>query len=163
MSQCLRILHLEDNPADAELIKVLLAKEGVSCKVTTVKTKGGFLAALEQERFDMIMSDYTLPAFDGLSALDLAKEKAPDCPFIFLSGTLGEEAAVESLKRGATDYALKDRSSRLGAVIRRALREAREQAERKRTEEQLRDSERRYRDLFEYRSEEHTSELQSPM
>jgi two-component system, cell cycle sensor histidine kinase and response regulator CckA len=133
----LRILHLEDSPADAELIKSILPASGIDCIVTCVKSRGEFKTALEQHTYDLIISDYKLPGFDGLSALEMAREKAPDCPFIFVSGALGEEAAIESLKRGATDYLLKDRLGRLGAAVRRALREAAESAEKKVLEAQL--------------------------
>ncbi len=140
MKPQLDILLLEDNSSDAELVPEMLRAEGVACDVTWVKQQRDFLAALDQRRFDVILSDYTLPGFDGLSALAIAKQKAPDCPVIFLSGTLGEEAAVESLKQGATDYVLKDRPARLATAIQRALRESAEQVERKRTEEELKRS-----------------------
>src|SRR4029077_20440988 len=107
MKSPLQILHLEDNPKDAELIQAILETEGIVCDVTRVDTEADFLASIDHCSFDLILTDYTLPSFDGLSALKTALEKRPDVPFIFVSGTLGEEAAVEALKIGATDYILK--------------------------------------------------------
>src|SRR5258705_7208538 len=134
MKPPLRILHLEDNPTDAELIQGILETEGIICAVTRVDTQADFFASIEQGGFDLILTDYTLPAFDGLSALKIAVEKCPDVPFIFVSGTLGEEVAIEALKIGATDYILKQRLSRIVPSVHRALREAKERAERKRAE-----------------------------
>ena len=138
MSAIIRILHLEDNPADAELMQFMLAREGIDCAIRRVETRADFERALAEDQFDLIISDYTLPSFDGRSALEIARQKYPQVPFIFVSGTIGEEAAVESLKEGAVDYVLKDRTSRLVASVRRAIREARERAERQRIEEELR-------------------------
>jgi diguanylate cyclase (GGDEF)-like protein len=137
MNQPLRILHLEDNPNDAELTLDRLALDGIACESVRVQTRAEFLAALEQGEFDLILSDYSIPSFDGGSALILAREKRPDIPFIFLSGTIGEERAIEALKTGATDYVLKDRSARLGPAIRRALSDVEERAQRRRAEEQI--------------------------
>ena len=134
MKSPLHILHLEDNPNDAELIQAALESEGIVSHVVRVETRDDFLAAVEQGRFDVILADYTLPTFDGLSALIMAREKCPDVPFIFVSGTLGEEVAIETLKIGATDYLLKERLSRVGPSLRRALREGQEREERKRAE-----------------------------
>jgi PAS domain S-box-containing protein len=134
MKSPLRILHLEDNPHDAELIQAVLEAEGIVCQVTRVDTQADFFASLEQVGFDIILADYTLPSFDGLSALKITLEKCPDVPFIFVSGTLGEEVAIEALKIGATDYILKQRLSRIVPSVHRALRESKERAERKRAE-----------------------------
>jgi GAF domain-containing protein/ActR/RegA family two-component response regulator len=134
MKSPLRILHLEDNPHDAELIQAVLEAEGIVCQVTRVDTQADFFASLEQVGFDIILADYTLPSFDGLSALKITLEKCPDVPFIFVSGTLGEEVAIDALKIGATDYILKERVSRIVPSVHRALREAKERAERKRAE-----------------------------
>ncbi len=130
----LRILHLEDDPRDSELIQAALEIEGIMPHVTRVETQAEFFASLKQGGFDIILADYTLPAFDGLSALKIAQEKCPDVPFIFISGTLGEEVAIEALKFGATDYLLKERLSRIMPSVHRALREAKERGERKRAE-----------------------------
>ena len=135
MKSPLQILHLEDNPRDAELIQATLETEGIVCDVTRVDTEADFCASLEHGSFDLILTDYTLPSFDGLSALKISMEKRPDVPFIFVSGTLGEEVAIEALKIGATDYILKERLSRIVPSVQRALREAKERAERKRAEE----------------------------
>src|SRR5262249_21034771 len=127
-------LHLEDNANVVELIQAALEGYGIVSDVTRVETRVDFLAALEQGGFDVVLADYTLPSFDGLSALKLAKEACPDVPLIFVSGTLGEDIAIEALKIGATDYILKDRLSRLAPSVQRALREATEPAERQRAE-----------------------------
>ena len=130
----LRILHLEDSPIDAELIQAALGTEGVIPHVTRVDTQAEFCACIDQGGFDIILADYTLPAFDGISALKIARETCPDVPFIFVSGTLGEEVAIEALKIGATDYLLKERLSKIVPSVDRALRETKERAERKRAE-----------------------------
>jgi signal transduction histidine kinase len=106
--------------------------------VTRVETESGFRAALQQGGFDVILADYALPSFDGLSALKITLGQRPDLPFIFVSGTMGEEVAIEALKIGATDYVLKTRLSRLVPSVQRALREARERAELRRAEQALR-------------------------
>ncbi len=141
MNSLLRILYLEDDPNDAELAQVMLETEGFACQVTRVENQVNFCASLEQGGFNIILADYTLPSFDGISALKIAAEKRPEVPFIFVSGTLGEEVAIEALNVGATDYVLKTRLSRLVPSVVRALREATERAERKRAEESLRRSE----------------------
>ena len=110
-------------------------------KSSASQTRAEFVAALEDGGIDLILADYTLPSFDGLSALKLAMNARPDLPFIFVSGSLGEEIAIEALKIGATDYVLKTRLSRLVPSVQRALREARERAERKKAEDALRRSE----------------------
>ena len=137
----LRILLLEDNSTDAELIRELLEADHFACEIIRVETRDEFLTALESDAIDLILADYALPSFDGLSALNLALSVRPDLPFIFVSGTLGEDVAIEALKVGATDYVLKTRLSRLGPAVRRALREAQERAEREKAEEALRRSE----------------------
>src|SRR5208337_4934734 len=124
-------------------------KEGIACDVTRVETESAFLTSLQQGGFDLILADYTLPSFDGLSAFRIAREQRPELPFIFVSGTLGEEVAIEALKIGATDYVLKTGLSRLAPAVHRALREAAERAERKKAEEALRRSERELRQVIE--------------
>ncbi len=141
MNSPLRILYLEDDPKDAELVQTMLEAEGVDCLVTRVETRVDFLASLEQDGFDLILADYSLPSFDGISALKLAVNKRPELPFIFVSGTMGEEVAIEALKIGATDYVLKTRLSRILPSVQRALREGQERAERTFAEEALRRSE----------------------
>ena len=141
MKSQLRILHLEDDPRDGELVQETLEAEGISCQVTRVETEADLIASLEEGGFDLILADYTLPSFDGLSALKIAVQNWPDVPFIFVSGTLDEEVAIEALKIGATDYVFKTRLSRIVPSVRRALREAEERAELSRAEEALRRSE----------------------
>jgi PAS domain S-box-containing protein len=137
----LRILSIEDDPKDTELIQDLLETEGIVCEVTRVDTEALLRDLLKQGGIDLILADYSLPSFDGISALKLATKACPDVPFIFVSGTLGEEVAIEALKIGATDYVLKTRLSRLVPSVLRALREATQMAERRRAEEALRQSE----------------------
>src|SRR6478736_958176 len=137
----LRVLHLEDDARDTELVQATLEGEGIQSELTRVERKQDFLAALKRENLDLILADYTLPSFDGLSALRIAQQRSPEVPFIFVSGTLGEDVAIEALKTGATDYVLKTRLARLGPAVTRALGEAREKAERARAETALRRSE----------------------
>jgi C4-dicarboxylate-specific signal transduction histidine kinase len=138
MTVPLRILLLEDSENDADLIKECLRADRFIFELIRAETRAEFLAALETQKIDLILSDHKLPSFDGFSALKLAQSMCPDLPFIFVSGTLGEDLAVEALKIGATDYVLKTRLSRLGPSAGRALREAEERAERKKAEEALR-------------------------
>ncbi|MGH8178401.1 MAG: PAS domain S-box protein [Steroidobacter sp.] len=126
----LRFVLLEDDSNDAELIQLELAKNGLSVEWLHVMSEADFRAALAGPAPDLVLADYTLPGFDGLAALRIVLEKRPDAPFIFVSGSLGEERAIEALKSGATDYVLKDRLQRLPAVVKRALTEARERRER---------------------------------
>jgi two-component system, cell cycle sensor histidine kinase and response regulator CckA len=137
MKSPLHILHLEDSPEDAELIRDILETDGIVYHVTRVETQIDFLTSLEKGRFDLILADYSLPSFDGLSALKLALERCPNIPFIFVSATLGEEVAIEALKLGATDYVLKDRLSRIVPSVQRALREVEERNQRKRVESEI--------------------------
>jgi PAS domain S-box-containing protein len=136
-----RILSVEDDPKDTGLIQDLFEAEGITCEITRVDTQASLLGLLKQGGVDLILADYSLPSFDGLLALKLAIEVSPDVPFIFVSGTLGEELAIEALKLGATDYVLKTSLSRLVPSVQRALREATQKAEHKRAEESLRQSE----------------------
>ena len=153
MKSPLRILHLEDDPNDAELIRTTLVAEGIDCDVLYVSTRTEFIAALEKNVFELILADYSLPQFDGLSALTIAQEKRPDVPFILVSGAIGEELAVEILKKGATDYVFKNNLSRLVPAVNRALKEAEERAERKIAEERLLRSEEYFRALIENSSD----------
>jgi PAS domain S-box-containing protein len=145
MKTPLHILHLEDNLKDASLIEAFLETEGISCDITCVSRRNEFCTVLEKPELDLILSDFTMPGFDGLSALEIARKHRPDVPFIFLSGTIGEELAVEALKEGATDYVIKDRMTRLPIAIRRALREREEAKQRRVIEEELRKSEERFK------------------
>jgi PAS domain S-box-containing protein len=133
----LRILYLEDEPKDAELVQASLEAEDIVCDVTRADTQASFLAFLQQGGFDLILADYTLPLFDGISALRIAQEIRPGVPFIFVSGTMGEELAIEALKMGATDYVFKTRLSRIAPSVRRAMREAEDRSQRRQAEEAL--------------------------
>src|SRR3712207_2732183 len=105
----MRILHLEDNTEDAELVRELITEEWPECEITCVATRVAFLDELREARHDLILSDFALSSLDGLEALKLAKAKVPDTPFIFLSGTIGEDRAIQAVQFGAEDYVLKDR------------------------------------------------------
>src|SRR6267378_3493802 len=151
---------LEDDPADAELTKFALRKGGLNFSMSRVETEKDYLSELEKNPPALILSDYSLPGFNGHAALDAAPERCPETPFIFVTGTMGEEVAIETLKSGATDYVLKTRLSRLVPAVHRALREAHDRTERRRAEEQLRESHKRFRELSVYlqtvREEERT-------
>jgi diguanylate cyclase (GGDEF)-like protein/PAS domain S-box-containing protein len=149
MKTPLRILHLEDDANDVVLIRETIIAKGIDAEIIDAATRADFVAALEKGTYDLVLADYTLPSFDGLSALSLVREKFPDLPFIFVTGTMGEDNAVETLKKGATDYVLKHNVARLVPSIMRALREAEEHIERKKAQEALRESEERFRMLVE--------------
>jgi PAS domain S-box-containing protein len=151
----LRILNLEDNQDDFTLVHNKLAVAKIACDLVRVETKDDFVAALDGGEFDLILADYSLPAFDGLSALEIAKKKCPRVPYIFVSGAIGEEFVIETLKRGAIDYVLKDRLALLPAAINRALHEVGEQTKRKRAEKELGE----YRKHLEALVQERTTEL----
>jgi two-component sensor histidine kinase len=132
----MRVLLLEDSDYDAELVREHLRPLKPTPEIVRAVGRGDYLTALTDGRYDVILSDYSLPGFDGLAALDLAIQNVPATPFIFVSGVLGEEIAVEALRNGATDYVLKQRLIRLPVTVARAVAEARERAERHRVEEQ---------------------------
>lgn len=137
----LRFLLLEDSLLDTELIHAILTQGGIACLLVQVKTKAEFQTALEQDSYDLILSDYSLPEFDGITALKMAQQCCPDVPFIFVTATMGEEVAIETLKSGATDYVLKQRLERIVPSVQRALREAAERHARQEAERALRESE----------------------
>jgi two-component system cell cycle sensor histidine kinase/response regulator CckA len=137
MKSSIRILQLEDNALDAALIKETLAAGEIDFRAECVDNRADFIAASERGGYDLILADYTLPSFDGLTALSIAREKCPEIPFIFVSGSLGEEVAIESLKSGATDYVLKHRLARLVPSVKRALDEVDQRAARQRAERQV--------------------------
>jgi len=137
MDREIRALILEDNPADRELLERELRKGGIAFTAQCVETRVDFLRELEAFRPDIVLSDFALPTFDGLTALTLTKELHPDLPFIFVSGTIGEETAVQALTRGATDYLLKGHTKRLCQAVLRAVNESTQRAERKSLERQL--------------------------
>jgi diguanylate cyclase (GGDEF)-like protein len=143
----LRLVVVEDSVADAELLTRHLAKAGLNCVINRVQTEQEFIDALHRDKPDLILSDFSLPNFSGLRALDLAVVHAPDIPFIYVSGTIGEERAIDALRRGATDYVLKSNLSRLSSAIERALREAVLKAERRHSEQVRSEQEERLRRL----------------
>jgi diguanylate cyclase (GGDEF)-like protein len=134
------ILHLEDSEQDRELVRLLLRNAHIDCEITAVETEGDFVRSLNQESWDLILSDFSLPSFDGIQALAIAAKTWPSTPFIFVTGTIGEDIAVESLKSGATDYILKQRMTRLGGSVRRALNERAERLRREKAEADLKKS-----------------------
>jgi PAS domain S-box-containing protein len=148
MSQ-LMFLLLEDSLLDSELIRTALTEGGITCNLIHVATASEFKAALAQNTFDVILSDYSLPGFDGIAALEIAKEHSPNTPFIFVTATMGEEVAIDTLKLGATDYVLKQRLGRIVPSVIRALREAEERNARKRAENDLHEREQEFQALVE--------------
>ena len=132
-----RILIVEDEAWDAELAERLLTSAGLGFTSVVVATRASFISELAAFRPDVILSDYHLPGFSGEAALKIAQEQCPDIPFVFWSGVLGDDAAVELIRQGATDYVLKDRPARLPSVIHRALAEAEQRAHLARLEDQL--------------------------
>jgi diguanylate cyclase (GGDEF)-like protein/PAS domain S-box-containing protein len=143
----LRVLIIEDVSSDSDLAIHQLARGGIRCVHIRADTESGFRAALARFRPHVILSDFTLPQFDGLTALKIAMAEAPDVPFIFLSGTIGEERAIDALRRGAVDYVLKTNPARLVPAVRRALREVSERSRRRIAERQTRENEQRLRDI----------------
>jgi signal transduction histidine kinase len=142
MSTKLRILHLEDSEIDCELICQLLAEDGFDCELRRHDTRSGFVQELQKGGYDLIFADCALPQFSGMHALQLCRKVAPEIPFIFITGTMGEETAIESLRNGATDYVLKQRLSRLVPAVRRALAETAERNRSREMEQRLRQSQR---------------------
>jgi len=147
MDSRLQIVLVEDSEADAALLERCLMRAGLSCVFHRVETESALLAALRGTSPGLIISDFSLPQFDGLRALEVAKACAPDVPFIFVSGTIGEERAIDALRRGATDYVLKTSLSRLASVIERALREATLEQQRREQDLRLKRLTRSYRML----------------
>ena len=139
-----RVLYLEDNPVDVELVSAELRRAGLAFELHHVRTHAEYLQGLRETRPAVVLSDHGLPAFDSIAALDVLKHEHPDVPFILVTGALGEERAIELLKGGITDYVLKDRLSRLPPAVGRALAEAEERRRREQSEEALRESEERY-------------------
>jgi signal transduction histidine kinase len=138
----INILYIEDSKEDYELIEQLLLHEGLNHKMTRIETRAEFQFAIENSEFNVILADCTLPTFGGIEALQIAQEKIPDVPFIFVSGTIGEETAIKYLRAGATDYVLKHRLTRLIPAICRAVAEMEEKRKRKQAEESLKHSQR---------------------
>jgi PAS domain S-box-containing protein len=136
MTTPLRVLIVEDKPADADLIVLRLTREGFKLDWKRVQTETDFTASLETP-WDLILADWSLPQFSGLRALQLLRERGLDIPFIIISGSIGEEAAIDAMHKGANDYLLKDRPERLGEAIRQALQQKLLQDSKKRTDQQL--------------------------
>jgi two-component system cell cycle sensor histidine kinase/response regulator CckA len=134
---CLRVLFIEDNPMDLELSLMELQRAGFEIRGDVVQTPEDFNRRLRSTTYDIVVSDYRLPGWTGMEALELLQEEKKDIPFILMTGSLGEETAVECIKQGATDYVLKDRLVRLPVAVRRAMEERRLREERARLEEQL--------------------------
>ncbi len=149
MSKSLRILVVEDRPTDAELMIHEVRRAGLEPEWQRVETEQAFLAALESAP-DLILSDYSLPRFDGMRAIKLLRERGLDIPLILVSGTLGEEAAVAAMKEGATDYLLKDRTARLGIAVETALEQKRLRDERRQHEQELQAAQAKLRQLLEH-------------
>ena len=141
----LNILLVEDSPLDAELIEAYLVDGGLEFSLLCVETREDFVVALETHCYDIILADYILPCFNGIAALEIARATCPGVPFIFVSATLGEEVAIETLKSGATDYVLKRRLMRLVPSIERALREVQGRLDRSFAQTQRQESEARFR------------------
>lgn len=153
MSQTYQILHLEDIDDDAELVAASLGMHGLDCEIRRARSRDTFSAALKEGGMDIILSDFSLPDFDGLSALEQVRKVCPEVPFIFVSGTLGEEVAIDALQSGASDYVFKHRLRRLGPAVERAVEEAEKRRELQRAEKAMIQSEYKYRQLFECLSE----------
>ena len=157
MNRPLQVLVIEDSEDDAVLLETALRRVGYAPVCRRVETPEGLRAALEGQEWDLVISDYRLPRFDGLAALAIVKEKGLDQPFIIVSGYITEETAVAAMKAGAHDYVMKDKLARLGPAVERELREAEVRRERRRVEEALR----RVYDELELRVQERTAELRT--
>jgi PAS domain S-box-containing protein len=147
MNLIIHILYIEDNPTDAQMVQGKLEAAGIACRITRVQSYDEFNAALRQDELDLVLADYRLPMCDGMSALRRVRELRPEIPFIFVSGTMGEEAAIEALTQGATDYVLKQNMMRLESAVRRAMQETQSRQEHKRMVKALADSEAAYRQI----------------
>ncbi|MCL5030264.1 MAG: response regulator [Bacteroidetes bacterium] len=142
MANIIKILHLEDNEEDAVLIHETINSNITFCRIKRVDNESDFEEALIKERYDLIISDFALPSFNGLEALKIARKLAPDIPYIYVSGHIGEDRAIEALRNGATDYVLKDKPAKLVPAILRAIKETEEREKRRKAEEALKESER---------------------
>ena len=150
MEKPLRILHLEDDPDFVSLVSDMLKEEGLPAEMTPTHTFKDFISALDEKAFDLILADYSLPTCNGLQALQVVREKDPNTPFVLISGTIGEHAAIECLRCGATDYVLKNKLERLAPTVRRAVQEAAEREHRRRAEAELIRREKYFRTLTEH-------------
>src|SRR2546427_4229228 len=150
MNRTLRILNIEDSERDIVLLRHHLSRAGYDLIFDSVETPAAMKAALETREWDVILCDYSMPQFNALAALKLLKEMGLDIPFFIVSGTIGEEVAVEAMRAGAHDYLMKDNLLRLVPTIERELHEAEGRRSRRRAEAALQESEDRYRDLVEH-------------
>jgi len=149
MNKILNILHLENDSNDAELVRELLAEANINCHIDVVETEDDFKKMLKNKIFDLILCDYKLPTYDGLSALNYVVNNYYDIPFVLVSGSIEEDAGIESLLHGASDYVAKRKLARLVPAIKRSLNQAEEHKQRQKAEQALRESEERYKSLFE--------------
>src|SRR5690242_18321331 len=149
MSPLLRVLLVEDSETDARLAAQALQRAGHELELERVETADALVAALARHPWDVVIAEWTMPLFRGRDALQLVRAAQPDVPFIIVSGTIGEHNAVEAMRAGAQDYVLKGNLVRLPPAVERELRESKVRASRRRAEESLRESETRYRILFE--------------
>ncbi len=149
MTDTLRVLLVEDSPTDAKVVMQELRRTGCLVEFERVETAQAMRAALEEKPWDLVISDWSMPKFSAPAALAILKEKGLDLPFIIVSGTIGEEHAVEAMRTGAHDYVLKDKLGRLAPAVERELRECRERRARRQAEDALRQSEARFRRLAE--------------
>jgi two-component system, cell cycle sensor histidine kinase and response regulator CckA len=147
--QTLRILYAEDNPHDARLSLRQLTQAGFEPVADVVGTAEEFTESLRSTQYDLVLADYRIPGWSGISALEVLQQQQKELPFILVTGTLGEERAVECIKNGAADFILKDQLSRLPVAVRKALEERALREEKARAEAALRDNERRFRALVE--------------
>jgi diguanylate cyclase (GGDEF)-like protein/PAS domain S-box-containing protein len=152
MREPIKVLLVEDHPEDAEMLLREMRRRGLSVDGRRVDTCKEYETALALFEPDLILSDYTLPGFDGTDALRIARSTRPDTPFIFVSGTIGEERAIHALKQGAVDYVLKDNRARLVPAIERALREAKERDVARWAQRELEESEERFRFAMQFSS-----------
>ena len=147
LAKTIHVLHLEDDPADGELVQEMLASNGIVCQITLVKSSAEYQSTLAAREFDIILADQLIPGYDGLAAMRFAREHYPHTPFVFVSGTIGEDFAIDSLMEGATDYVLKRKLSRLVPAVKRALLESQNQRERQKAIKALQESELKLRDI----------------
>ena len=176
----LQLLVIEDSPLDYEMLVARMALHGVQAAGTRVETAAELHAALDSQPWDLVISDHHLPGFSSSEAFDIVNARPGRPPFIIVSGVMGEEAAVEAMRRGVDDYLIKGRLARLGMAVRNALEASRVRREKAAAEERLRESQQQLanlstrlqtaideervaiaREIHDDRSEEHTSELQS--
>lgn len=145
----MNFLHIEDDDADAELVEATLSREWPGCKINRLASRAELESALREQNFDLIISDHSMPGFDGITALSIARSASPNTPFVFLSGTIGEERAIQALKDGAADYVLKESPARLASALRSAMEKSQKEAARLHAESSLRQSEEQFQRIAE--------------